>query len=287
MCSILQIFSVYPKIQTFEITELIWGAFHLTWINLTFCKCLFNIEMIFYKRIKTKSDSDLPTKSEWNYWHTLTIYTLCNYCDVICLSAQWCHWSWAFKLRLYFTQINLLYKTIQLDVFVLLLSSPLADRTNRYTSVGFVGCFPFDHLDAVYDGTDTQAQSAASAAVSHGWKMSFRVECYSLEIRVTLWDWSRYISWKTRKWWLSGYSRKTYLVSRVIAGHVTFPTVDTHLFIYKSLDLRAQGKAIVVVVILINDILLLSVIMRRKPDLENKKWLHMWCNVLLFIYLFL
>lgn len=39
-----------------------------------------------------------------------------------------------------------------------------------------------------------------------------------------------------------GTSRLTYLVSRVIAGHVTFTTVDTHLFVYQSLDLRVQVR---------------------------------------------
>lgn len=37
-------------------------------------------------------------------------------------------------------------------------------------------------------------------------------------------------------------TRPTYLVSRVIASHVTFTTVDAHLFIYQSLDLRTWGR---------------------------------------------
>ena len=40
--------------------------------------------------------------------------------------------------------------------------------------------------------------------------------------------------------------RQTYLVSWVIAGHITFTTVDTHLFIDQSLDLRTgDGDRIV------------------------------------------
>lgn len=36
--------------------------------------------------------------------------------------------------------------------------------------------------------------------------------------------------------------RWTDLVSRVIAGHITFTTVDAHIFIYQSLDLRKHGR---------------------------------------------
>lgn len=60
-------------------------------------------------------------------------------------------------------------------------SSPLADGANGDASVGFVGCFPVDHLDAVYDWTDTEAQSAARAAVSHRGEVGLRVERYSLQ----------------------------------------------------------------------------------------------------------
>lgn len=64
---------------------------------------------------------------------------------------------------------------------VLVLSFPLADRTNGHTPLGFIGFFHGNHSDAVYDWTDAEAQSAARAAISHHGKVGLWVECYSLE----------------------------------------------------------------------------------------------------------
>lgn len=61
------------------------------------------------------------------------------------------------------------------------LSFPLADWTNGHTPLGFIGRRPGNHLDAVYDGTDAEAQSAARTAVSDEGKVGLWVELYSLE----------------------------------------------------------------------------------------------------------
>lgn len=90
----------------------------------------------------------------------------------------------------------------------------LADRTDGYTPLGCIGCVPVNHLDAVYDWTDTEAQGAAGAAICHKWEVGLWVKCYGL-------------------------------ISRIIAGHVTFATVDTHLFIYEGLDLLYVVKFLV------------------------------------------
>lgn len=82
----------------------------------------------------------------------------------------------------------------------------LAHRADRYAPLGYIRRFPGYHLDAVYDWTDAEAERTASAAVSHKRQVGLWIKCYGL-------------------------------VSRVITGHVTFPTVDAHVLIYQSLDL--------------------------------------------------
>lgn len=47
--------------------------------------------------------------------------------------------------------------------------------------LGLVGRLPGHHLDAVYDWTDAEAQSAAGAAVSHQRQMSLGVELDGLD----------------------------------------------------------------------------------------------------------
>lgn len=46
-----------------------------------------------------------------------------------------------------------------------------------------VGRLPGHHLDAVYDWTHAEAQSAAGAAVGHHWEMSLSVELDGLDKR--------------------------------------------------------------------------------------------------------
>lgn len=60
------------------------------------------------------------------------------------------------------------------------LSFPLADRTNGQTPLGFIGRRPGNHLDAVYDWTDAEAQSAARTVVIHDRKVGLLIELYSL-----------------------------------------------------------------------------------------------------------
>lgn len=56
----------------------------------------------------------------------------------------------------------------------------LADWTDRYSPFGYMRCCPINHLDAVYNWTDTEAQSAARTAVSHKGKVGLWVERYGL-----------------------------------------------------------------------------------------------------------
>lgn len=53
--------------------------------------------------------------------------------------------------------------------------------TDGHAPLGLVGRRPGHHGDAVYDWTDAEAQSAASAAVSHQRQMSLGVELDGLE----------------------------------------------------------------------------------------------------------
>lgn len=103
-----------------------------------------------------------------------------------------------------------------------------------------VGRLPGHHLDAVYDWTHAEAQSAAGAAVRHQGEVSLWVELDGLdkqEEAMVTWlqpeTKGNALEWQT--------DRQTDLISRVIAGHVTFTAVDTHLLVYYSLDLEAQG----------------------------------------------
>lgn len=61
------------------------------------------------------------------------------------------------------------------------LSFPSVDRTNGHTPLGLIGRCPGDHLDAVYDWTDAEAQSASCTAVTHDGQVGLGVELYSLE----------------------------------------------------------------------------------------------------------
>ena len=57
------------------------------------------------------------------------------------------------------------------------------DGTNGYASLRYIGCFPGNHLDAVYDWTDAEAQSAACTAVLHKRKVGILIKCYGLHGR--------------------------------------------------------------------------------------------------------
>lgn len=53
--------------------------------------------------------------------------------------------------------------------------------TNGDAPLGLIATLPGHHLDAVYDWTDAEAQSAASAVVSHQRQMSLWVELDGLD----------------------------------------------------------------------------------------------------------
>lgn len=59
----------------------------------------------------------------------------------------------------------------------------LADRTNGYTPVGFIGCCSGNHLDALNDWADAEAQSTACAPVVHRGKVRLWIECNGLKDR--------------------------------------------------------------------------------------------------------
>ena len=58
----------------------------------------------------------------------------------------------------------------------------LAHGADGNPSLGLIFCCPGDHGDAVYDGTDTEAQRATGAAVSDEWKMGLWIKRYGLEM---------------------------------------------------------------------------------------------------------
>lgn len=62
-------------------------------------------------------------------------------------------------------------------------SFPLAPRINGQTPLGFIGRCPGNHLDAVYDWTDAEAQGAARTAICYNRQVGLWVKLNSLEVQ--------------------------------------------------------------------------------------------------------
>lgn len=77
-------------------------------------------------------------------------------------------------------------------------SEDLCSDCWRNPPLGFVWFQLWDHLNAINDGTDTHTQSAASTLIRNVRNMGFRV-------------------------------KSNRLVSAVVASHIAFATIDTHV----------------------------------------------------------
>lgn len=94
-------------------------------------------------------------------------------CNYVLKSMLWCRHSVIFFFSLFFL-------TLSLSCLFLFFHSAYRQDGLREASVWHIGRCPGNHLDAVNDGTDAEAESAAGAAVLNHRQMGLRVKCNGL-----------------------------------------------------------------------------------------------------------